>query len=137
MQTTTPENPDAIATADPSTSMKRCFEVVVNFADADGVGDCMLALNRKGLVYTNSAEPIEAWEHVVSGTVTGAVELAAGEDDKDAVDKAFDLVGQLVEPFGGECTECRLVDRHGRHPGITGSKLTPPPFYDSMFSNER
>jgi hypothetical protein len=74
---------------------------------------------------------------VVSGTVTGAVELAAGEDDKDAVDKAFDLVGPLVEPFGGECTECRFVDQHGRHPGITGSKLTPPPFYDSMFSNER
>jgi hypothetical protein len=86
MQTTTPtpENPDAA-----STSMKRrCFEVVVNFAKADGVGECMLALNRRGLVYTNSAEPIEEWEHVISGTVSGAVELAAGEDDKDAIDKA-------------------------------------------------
>ena len=129
MQTTTPENPDVIATtADPPSMIKRCFEVVVNFADTDHVGDCMLALNRRGLVYTNSAEPIKDWEHVVSGTVTGTVELAAGEDDKDAVDKAFDLVSPLVEPFDGECTECRLVDRHGRHPGITGSKLTHPPF---------
>jgi hypothetical protein len=124
------QNPDVIATANPSapSERRRCFEVVVNFADVDGVGDCLLALNRRGLVYTNSAEPIEEWEHVVSGTVTGAVELAAGEGDGDVVNKAFDLVGQLVEPFGGECTECRLVDRHGRHPGVTGSKLTPPPF---------
>jgi hypothetical protein len=83
---------------------------VVNFADVAGVGDCMLALNKRGFVYTNNAEPIEEWEHVVSGTVSGAVELAAGEDaDQAVMDKAFDLVEQLVEPFGGECSECRLV----------------------------
>jgi hypothetical protein len=123
-----PENPDVNAaitaeTINPSdapSERRRCFEVVINFADADGVGDCMLALNKRGLVYTNSAEPIEAWEHVVSGTVSGAVELAADQDDEDAVDKAFDLVWPLVEPFGGECTECRLVDQLGPHPGVTG-----------------
>ena len=123
MQTST-ENPDVNATANPSdvpSERRRCFEVVINFADVDGVGECMLALNKRCLVYTNSAEPIEAWEHVVSGTVSGAVELAAGEDDKDAVNKAFDLVGPLVEPFGGECIECRFVDQLGPHPGITGS----------------
>jgi hypothetical protein len=116
-------NPDVNATtANPSdATIKRHFEVVVNFADLERVGDCMLALNKSCLVYTNSAEPIEEWEHVVSGTVSGAVELAADENDKDAVEKAFDLVGSLIEPFGGECTECRLVEHVGRHPGVTGS----------------
>jgi hypothetical protein len=127
MQPTTPENPDAIATTNPPASSERRFEAVVNFADADGVGECLLALNRKGLVYTNNAEPIEEWEHVVSGTVTGTVELAAGEDedkvvvdkafvDKAFVDKAFDLVGRLIEPLGGECIECRFVDRQATPP---------------------
>jgi hypothetical protein len=135
IQATTPENLDDAITAATTAATtaetvhpsavpgerRRCFEVVINFADTDGVGECMLALNKRCLVYTNSAEPIEEWEHVVSGTVSGAVELAADEDDKEAIDKAFDLVGSLVEPFGGECTECRFVDQLGRHPGITGS----------------
>ena len=71
IKATTPENPDAATatttattaattaeTVNPSdvpSERRRCFEVVVNFADTDHVGDCMLALNRKGLVYTNSA----------------------------------------------------------------------------------
>ena len=131
MQTST-ENPDVNATANPPATIKRHFEVVVNFADTDRVGDCLLELNIKGFLYTNSIEPIDAEETtVVSGTISGTVELAADEDDKDAIDKAFDLVGPLVEPFGGESIECRLVDRQATpapHTGDTGSGLTPPPF---------
>jgi hypothetical protein len=87
-------------------------------------------LNIKGFLYTNSIEPIDAEEtNIVSGTISGTVELAADEDDEDAIDKAFDLAGPLVEPFGGECTECRLVDRQApARTGHTGPGLTPPPF---------
>jgi hypothetical protein len=72
----------------------------------------MLALNRRGLVYTNSVEPIEEWETVVSRTVSGTIEFATGEDE-DAV---------------GECTECTLVDRQAPHTEATGSWLTPSLF---------
>ena len=63
---------------------RRRFEAVVNFTQTAGVGDCMLALNRRGFVYTNSVEPIDEGETVVSGTVSGVIEHAAGEaDDED------------------------------------------------------
>jgi hypothetical protein len=129
MQTATPGSPDAIATAaDLSAPIERRFEAVVNFADTGGVGDCMLALNKRGFVYTNSIAPIDEDEHVVSGTISGAIELAAGEAEEAIVDQVFDLVGQLVEPFGGECPECRLVDRQAPHTEATGSGLTPSLF---------
>jgi hypothetical protein len=47
---------------------------------------------------------------------------------RGCVDKAFDLVEPLVEPFGGECTECRLIDRQAPRAGDTGSGPTPSPF---------
>jgi hypothetical protein len=81
MQITTSGNPDVIATAGPSTPIERRLEAVVNFTDAAGVGDCMLALNRRGFVYTNSVEPIDEEEMIVSGTVSGSIELAVGEDE--------------------------------------------------------
>jgi hypothetical protein len=99
----------------------------------------MLELNKQGFVYTNGVvytdfEPIDEGETVVSGTISGAVKIAAGEDSENeerVIDEVFALVGRLVEPFGGECTECMLVDRQATpapHTGDTGSGLTPPPF---------
>jgi hypothetical protein len=76
-------NPDVIATADPSAPIERRFEALVNFTDAVGVGDCMLALNRQGFVYTNSVAPIAEGETVVSGTVSGTLELTAGVDEDE------------------------------------------------------
>ena len=113
MTATTPGNPDAIAPATGSSTLveRRRFEAVVNFTDTAGVGDCMLALNKRGLVYTNGVlytefEPIADWETVVSGTVSGTIEIAAGEDESEI----FALVHGLVEPFGGECPEFGFVD---------------------------
>jgi hypothetical protein len=130
MQTTTPESFDVIATpAGPSAPSERCFEAVVNFGDTTRVGDCLLALNKRGFVYTNSVEPIAADETVISGTVSGTIKLTAedSEDEEFIIDEVFALVGGLVEPFG-ECTECRLVDRQVRHTEDTGPGLTPSPF---------
>jgi hypothetical protein len=111
LQIVTPGNPDVIATANPSVpSERRRFEVVVNFTDAACVGACMLALNKRGFVYTNSVEPIEEGETVVSGMVSGIIKLAADEDEAEVVAEVFDQVLRLVEPFGGECPECRFVD---------------------------
>jgi hypothetical protein len=88
--------------------------------------------NKSGFVYTNNAEPISEDEHVISGTVSGAIELAAEDsgDEELVIDKVFVLVGGLVEPFGGECTECRLTDRQAPAPRTedAGSGLTPSPF---------
>jgi hypothetical protein len=128
MQTATPENPDVIAATGPSAPSERRFEAVVNFGDTTRVGDCMLELNKQGYVYTNSVEPIAADETGISGTVSDTIELAAGEDDEAFVDEVFALVGGLVEPFGGECPECRLVDQHAPRTEDTGSGLTPSPF---------
>ena len=63
-----------------------------------------------GFVYTNSVEPIEEGETVVSGMVSGIIKLAADEDEAEVVAEVFDQVLRLVEPFGGECPECRFVD---------------------------
>jgi hypothetical protein len=60
MQTATPENPGATApAAGPSGApIERRFEAVVNFAaDAAGVGDCMLALNKRQAQATASSDP--------------------------------------------------------------------------------
>jgi hypothetical protein len=122
MQTATPENPDAIpdvnATASPPATVERRFAAVVNFTGPERVGDCMLELNIKGYIYTNGVlytkfEPIGEGEHVVSGTISGAVKIAAEDsaDKERVIDAVFELVGQLVEPYGGECTECRLADQ--------------------------
>jgi hypothetical protein len=143
MQATT-ENPDATTTetttetASPSATVERRFEAAVNIMDPERVGDCMLELNLKGYVYTNGVlytkfEPIEEGEHVVSGTISGAVKIAA-EDNADkelVIDAVFALVGELVEPFGGECTECMLADQQTSPAPRTedaGSGLTPAPF---------
>jgi hypothetical protein len=138
MQTATPENPDATAaataaattteTASPSVMIERRFAAVVNFIDPERVGDCMLELNKRGYIYTNGVlytkfEPVEEWEYIVSGTISGVVKVSA-EDNADrerVIDAVFELVGQLVEPFRGEGIECRLTDEDA------GSGLTPPP----------
>jgi hypothetical protein len=80
------------------------------------------------------AEPIAEDEHMVSGTISGAVKIAAENSGNEelVIDEVFVLVGRLVEPFGGECTECLLVDRQTpatpRTDEDAGSGLTPSPF---------
>jgi hypothetical protein len=132
------ENPEAIAAiTNPPAPVERRFEAVVNFIDLERVGDCMLELNKQGYVYTNGVlytniEPIDEDEHVVSGTISGAVRIAAEDsgDEELVIDEVFALGGGLVDPFGGECTECRLTDRQTPAPRAedAGSGLTPPPF---------
>jgi hypothetical protein len=124
------EKPDAGATTadDTSASIERRFEMTVNFRDTTRVGDCMLELNKRGYVYTNSANPIEEWEYIVSGTVSGAINIAAEDstDEKFVFDEIFALVDELVVPFGGECTDGVLTDRDTFRPDeAAGSRLTP------------
>jgi hypothetical protein len=122
------ENPAA------TTMVERRFEVVVNFTDTERVGDCMLELNKQGCVYTNGVvyetfEPIESWEHVVSGTISGGVKVSA-EDNADrerVIDAVFALVGSLVEPFGGECIECQLADWQAPAPHTGDAGPAPSP----------
>jgi hypothetical protein len=67
----------------------------------------------------------------VSGTISGAVKIAAGDsgDEKLVIDEVFALAGRLVEPFGGECIECRLGQATpAPRTEDTGSGLTPSPF---------
>ena len=40
--------------ANPSASIERRLEAVVNSIDAAGVGNCMLTPNKRGFVYTNN-----------------------------------------------------------------------------------
>jgi hypothetical protein len=105
---------------------------VVNFTDPERVGDCLLELNIKGFLYTNGIEPVGADETVISGSISGAIEIAVEDnaDEEGVIDQVFNLIEGLVEPFGGECIEWRLTDRQTPPPRTedAGSGLTPPPF---------
>jgi hypothetical protein len=95
------ETDSTTTSASPS---ERRFEAVVDFCDAAtraNMGACMLALNKRGFVYTNSIEPIEDWETVASGTVSGTT-LEAEQD-------IGPMINALVRPFGGECSEWRII----------------------------
>jgi hypothetical protein len=66
---------------------------------------------------------------VVSGTVSGAIKIAAEDstDEEFIFDEVFNLVDKLVNPFGGECTECRLTDREAFRTEDARPGLTPSP----------
>jgi hypothetical protein len=95
---------------------------VVNFGSTADIAGSLLEMNKRGYGYTNSVEPIAEWEYVVSGTVSGAIELDAEDstDEEFVIDEVFALVDELVVPFGGECTECRLTDREAFRTGTQG-----------------